>query len=426
VAFERRTCFDARASNRVAYLAQLLIHNRYMPIAPAQRVRALSGEGAFDVLVASRRLEHDGQHVVHLEIGEPGGATPPHVVEAGVRALHDGHTRYVDPAGLPALRDAIATSLAWRGVRESPAEHVVVVPGAKPMIFYALLAVLEPGDEVLVPDPGFPIYESVVRFAGAVPVRYPIAAASGFDVARVAALVTPRTRALVLNLPANPTGVVATPADLTAIAYLALAHDLTVVSDEVYGRIRYDRRADSIAGLPGMLERTIIVDSFSKTYAMTGWRLGFGVVPAGLVERVTKLVVNGTSCTPPFVQLAGLAALTGSQECVTTAVGCYERRRDWLVDALNRLPGVHCSALGGAFYAFPDVRQIEARTGLSTEQLAARLLEVHGVAVLPGTAFGPGGAGHLRLSFATADHDLEVALGRMRECVSDLAPLTAA
>jgi len=392
-----------------------------MPIAPAKRVRALSGEAAFDVLVASRRLEHDGQHVVHVEIGEPDRVTPPHVVEAGVRALHDGHTRYVDPAGLPALREAIATSLAWRGVRGSAAENVVVVPGAKPMIFYALLAVLEPGDEVLVPDPGFPIYASVVRFAGAVPVSYPV-----LDVARLSALITPRTRALVVNLPANPTGVVAAPDALSAIATLAQRHDLIVISDEVYGRIRYDGRADSIAALPGMLERTVIVDSFSKTYSMTGWRLGFGVLPAALVERVTKLVVNGTSCTPPFVQLAGLAALTGSQDCVTAAVARYERRRDWLVHALNGLPGVHCSPPGGAFYAFPDVRQLQERAGLSTEQLAARLLAVHGVAVLPGTAFGPGGVGHLRLSFATADDDLEVALGRIRECVSDLAPLTAA
>ena len=385
-----------------------------MPVAPAKRVTALSGEGAFEVLVAARRLEDAGRHVVHLEIGEPDGATPPHVVEAGVRALHDGHTRYVDPAGLPALRDAIAASLAWRGVRGVAAEDVVVVPGAKPMVFYALLAVLEPGDEVLVPDPGFPIYPSVVRFAGAVPVSY-------LDVASLAALITPRTRALVVNLPANPNGVVAPPDALSAIATLAQRHDLIVVSDEVYGRIRYDRPADSIAALPGMLERTVIVDSFSKTYSMTGWRLGFGVVPAALVERVTTLVVNGTSCTPPFVQLAGLAALTGPQDCVTAAVERFERRRDWLVDGLNGLPGVRCRAPGGAFYAFPDVRKIEQRAGLSTEQLAARLLDLHGVAVLPGTAFGAGGAGHLRLSFATSAADLDLALERMRECVSDLA-----
>ena len=387
-----------------------------MPTIPATRVATLSGEGAFDVMVAASRLQDAGHHVIHLEVGEPGGTTPRHVVEAGVRALQDGHTRYVDPAGMPALRDAIATSLAWRGVRGTAAENVVVVPGAKPMIFYALLAVLEPGEEVLVPDPGFPIYPSVVRFAGAVPVSY-----RGLDVTRLATLITPRTRVLVVNLPENPTGVVATSDDLTAIAELALAHDLTVVSDEVYGRIRYDGGANSIAALPGMLERTVIVDSFSKTYSMTGWRLGFGVMPAALVERVTKLVVNGTTCTPPFVQLAGLAALTGSQDCVAAAVACYERRRDWLVDALNGLPGVHCGRPGGAFYAFPDVRKIEDRTGLSTEQLAARLLETHGVAVLPGSAFGPGGAGHLRLSFATADDDLQVALGRIRECVSDLA-----
>ena len=391
-----------------------------MPVVPASRLIALSGEGAFEVLVAARRLEDAGRHVVHLEIGEPDGATPPHVVEAGVRALHDGHTRYVNPAGLPALRDAIAASLAWRGVRAS-AENVVVVPGAKPMVFYALLAVLEAGDEVLVPDPGFPIYPSVARFAGAVPVRYPLDAGGGLDAERIASLIGPRTRALVVNLPGNPTGGVATTDALHALAELALRHDLVVISDEVYGRIRYDRSADSVAALPGMLERTIIVDSFSKSYAMTGWRLGFGVLPAALVERVTTLVVNGTSCTPPFVQIAGLAALTGPQDTVTTAVARLERRRDWLVDGLNGLPGVRCPRPDGAFYAFPDVRQVEERAGLSTRQLAARLLEAYGVAVLPGTDFGPGGAGHLRLSFAVSPANLDLALERMRECVSDLA-----
>jgi len=392
-----------------------------MPVAPAKRVTALSGEGAFEVFVAARRLEDAGRHVVHLEIGEPDGATPPHVVEAGVRALHDGHTRYVNPAGLPALRDAIAASLPWRGVRGASAENVVVVPGAKPMVFYALLAVLDAGDEALVPDPGFPIYPSVVRFAGAVPVRYPLDATGAVDVARLAALIGPRTRALVVNLPGNPTGGVATPDALRAIAELALRHDLTVISDEVYGRIRYDRAADTIAALPGMLERTVIVDSFSKSYAMTGWRLGFGVLPTPLVERVTTLVVNGTSCTPPFVQLAGLAALTGPQDAVTATVAQLERRRDWLVDGLNGLPGIRCTRPDGAFYAFPDVRQIEERAGLSTEQLAARLLEAYGVAVLPGTGFGPGGAGHLRLSFAVSPANLDLALERLRECVSDLA-----
>jgi aspartate/methionine/tyrosine aminotransferase len=391
-----------------------------MPVAPAKRVTTLSGEGAFDVLVAARRLEAAGRRVVHLEIGEPDGTTPPHVVEAAVRALHDGHTRYVDPAGLPALREAIAAGLAGRGIRAT-ADNVVVVPGAKPMVFYALLALVEPGDEVLVPDPGFPIYPSVVRFAGGAPVRYPLDAAGRVDVGGLAALIGPRTRALVVNLPGNPTGGVATPDALSAIADLALRHDLAVVSDEVYGRIRYDGHVDSIAGLPGMLERTVVVDSFSKTYAMTGWRLGYGVLPAALVERVAMLVVNGTSCTPPFVQIAGLAALTGPQDAVIAAVARLERRRDWLVDGLNGLPGVRCARPDGAFYAFPDVRKVEERAGLSTEQLAARLLEVHGVAVLPGTGFGPGGAGHLRLSFAVPPADLDLALERMRECVSDLA-----
>jgi len=392
-----------------------------MPVVPASRLNALSGEGAFEVLVAARRLEAAGRQVIHLQIGEPDGATPPHVVEAAVRALHDGQTRYVNPAGLPALRDAIAASLAWRGVRGPGAEHIVVVPGAKPMVFYALLAVLEAGDEVLVPDPGFPIYPSVVRFAGAVPVRYPLDDLGGLDAERLAPLIGPRTRALVVNLPGNPTGGVATTHALHAIAELALRHDLVVISDEVYGRIRYDGRSDSIAALPGLLERTIIVDSFSKAYNMTGWRLGFGVLPATLVERVTTLVVNGTSCTPPFVQLAGLAALTGPQDAVTATVARLERRRDWLVDGLNGLPGIRCPRPVGAFYAYPDVRQVEERAGLSTRELAARLLEEYGVAVLPGTDFGPGGAGHLRLSFAVPPAELDLALERIRECVSDLA-----
>ena len=392
-----------------------------MPVVPASRVNALSGEGAFEVFVAARRLEAAGRHVVHLEIGEPDGATAPHVVEAAVRALHDGQTRYVNPAGLPALRDAIAASLAWRGVHGAAAENIVVVPGAKPMVFYALLAVVEAGDEVLVPDPGFPIYPSVVRFAGGAPVRYALDARGGVDPERLAALIGPRTRVLVVNLPGNPTGGVATADALQAIADLALRHDLIVISDEVYGRIRYDGREDSLAALPGMLERTVIVDSFSKTYVMTGWRLGFGVLPAALVERVTTLVVNGTSCTPPFVQLAGVAALTGPQDAVTGAVARFERRRDWLVDGLNGLPGIRCARPDGAFYAFPDVRQLEERSGLSTRELAARLLDDYGVAVLPGTDFGPGGAGHLRLSCAVSPADLDLALDRIRECVSDLA-----
>ncbi|HXO85996.1 MAG TPA: aminotransferase class I/II-fold pyridoxal phosphate-dependent enzyme, partial [Gemmatimonadales bacterium] len=230
-----------------------------------------------------------------------------------------------------------------------------------------------------------------------------------------------RTRAIVLNLPGNPTGGIATKDVLQRVAELAQRHDLVVISDEVYGRIRYDGPADSIAALPGLLERTIIVDSFSKSYNMTGWRLGFGVVPAPLVERVATLVVNGTSCTPPFVQLAGLAALTGPQDAVTAAVARLERRRDWLVDGLNGLPGIRCARPDGAFYAFADVRQIEERAGLSTEQLAALLLETHGVALLPGTGFGPGGAGHLRLSFAVPPANLDLALERLRDCVSDLA-----
>ncbi len=371
--------------------------------------------------MAARKLEDAGRHVVHLEIGEPDGATQPHVVEAAVRALHDGHTRYVNPAGLPALRDAIAASLAWRGIRGAAADNVVITPGAKPMVFYAFHAVLEPGDEVLVPDPGFPTYPSVVRFAGAVPVRYSLDALGRLDAEQIASLIGPRTRAIVLNLPGNPTGGIATADTLQRVAELALRHNLVVISDEVYARICFDGRVDSIAALPGMLERTIVVDSFSKTYSMTGWRLGFGVLPAPLVERVTTLVLNGTSCTPPFVQLAGLAALTGPQDAVTATVARLEGRRDRLVDGLNGLPGIRCARPDGTFFAFPDVRQVEEEAGLSTQQLATLLLETHGVAVLPGTGFGPAGAGHLRLSFAVQPADLDLALERIRECVSELA-----
>src|SRR5919108_3491132 len=255
-----------------------------MSVVPANRLNVLSGEGAFEVLRAARQLEAAGRQIAHLEIGEPDWATPPHVVEAAIRALRAGHTRYVNTAGLPELRAAIAASLTERGVHGAAADNVIVVPGAKPAIFYGLLAVLEPGDEVLVPDPGFPIYPSVVRFAGALPVGYPLDASGDVDVERLATLIGARTRALVVNVPGNPTGGIASPNALQALAELALRHDLAVISDEVYGRIRYDGRADSIAALPGLLERTILIDSFSKTYAMTGWRLGFAVLPAALVE----------------------------------------------------------------------------------------------------------------------------------------------
>jgi aspartate aminotransferase len=392
----------------------------------AARLDTLGTEQAYVVLAAARRLEAQGHKVVHLEIGEPDMPTPPHVVEAGVRALQEGRTRYALAAGVPELRDAIATSLAARGVRVT-AENVVVTPGAKPMLFCSALALVAPGDEVLCPDPGFPIYESVVRFAGGRPVYYPLDETRDFapDVEAIAGRITPRTRTLILNLPHNPTGGVATTRDLAALAELAQRHDLWVISDEVYGQVRYDGRRDSIAALPGMAERTVIVDGFSKSYSMTGWRLGYGVMPASLVEPMTTLVINNVSCTATFVQYAGIAALTGPQDPVTQMVAGLVAKRDLLVRGLNGIEGISCASPAGAFYCFPDIGGVLERTGLTCESFAERLLAEQYTAVLAGTAFGPGGEGHLRLCYATERADLERALGAIGRFVRKLAPVPA-
>jgi aspartate/methionine/tyrosine aminotransferase len=392
----------------------------------ATRLDGLGTEQAYVVLGAAKRLEAAGHSVVHLEIGEPDMPTPPHVVEAGVRALRDGLTRYALAAGVPELRDAIARSLAMRGVRGT-ADNVVVTPGAKPMLFCASLALIEPGDEVLCPDPGFPIYESVVRFAGGRPVYYPLDEARHFapHLDGLAERITPRTRALILNLPHNPTGGVAGSRDLETLAELAIRHDLWVIADEVYGRIRYDGQCDSIAALPGMAERTVIVDGFSKAYSMTGWRLGYGVMPAWLTEPMTRLVINNVSCTATFVQYAGLAALTGPQDAVTSMVAGLKSKRDVLVRGLNAIDGITCASPAGAFYCFPDIGGVLERTGLTCESFAERLLAEQHAAVLAGTAFGPGGVGHLRLCYATAPAELERALAAIRRFVGALTPVPA-
>lgn len=392
----------------------------------AARLDTLGTEQAYVVLAAAKRLEARGHHVVHLEIGEPDMPTPPHVVEAGVRALKSGLTRYALAAGVPELREAIAQSLAARGVRAG-AENVIVTPGAKPMLFCAALALIGPGDEVLCPDPGFPIYDSVVRFAGGQPAYYPLDETRAFapHVEALAGKITPRTRALILNLPHNPTGGVATPQDLAALAELAQRHDLWVISDEVYGRVRYDGRCDSIAALPGMAARTVIVDGFSKTYSMTGWRLGYGVMPASLAEPMTTLVINNVSCTATFVQYAGLAALTGPQDAVTAMVAGLAAKRDLLARGLNAIEGISCATPAGAFYCFPDVSGVLERTGLTCESFAERLLAEQHTAVLAGTAFGAAGVGHLRLCYATERAELERALAAIRTFVGTLTPAAA-
>ena len=397
---------------------------RHHPAAAA-RLATISGEGALTVLSRSAVLEAQGRNIAQLAIGEPQFAVAPHIVQAAVEALGQGDARYGPPAGLPALRAAIAATLGSRQV-DAAAEDVIVTPGAKPMLLYAFLATVDPGAEVLIPDPGFPIYPSLARFTGGVPVGYALDPAHGFtpDIDDIAARITARTRVLVLNAPHNPTGGSIDSAALERLAELVLRHDLIVISDEIYGRVVYDGDATpSIAALPGLRDRTIIVDGFSKTYAMTGWRLGFGLVPHWLVDRLTTLVVNGHTCTPPFIQRAGIAALTGPQDQVHAMVAELRRRRDQVVAALRAIPGVRCASPAGAFYAFPDVSDVLAATGLTAPQLAERLLEEHGVALLPGNGFGPAGASNFRISFAGTATAVRDGLDRL---ATGIAAITSA
>ena len=389
-----------------------------------ERVRALGTETAFAVAAAARRVAQTGRDVVLLHIGEPGIPTPPHIVEAGIRALRQGITGYVAPVGIPELRGAIADDVRARGV-PCTAENVVVTSGAKPLMLYTLLALTDAGDEALVPDPGFPIYESVARLGGALPVPYRVRpGANGLEASELAAKIGPRTRLLVLNAPHNPTGSLIAPNELDAIADLVLAHDLVVLSDEVYGRLLFSGRHESIATRPGLAERTVLVDSFSKTYAMTGWRLGYAVMPAPLVEHVGTLIINNTSCAPPFVQHAGIAALTGSQQCVDDLVARLRGTRDALVRGLAGIDGIDIAEPVAAFYAYPDVSELLERSGLTVEEAADALLVRHGVAALAGTGFGPGGDRHLRLSYATAPDRIDTAVARLRDWAADLSSLS--
>jgi aspartate/methionine/tyrosine aminotransferase len=373
---------------------------------PASRLLELGTESALDVFVRARALEATGRRVLHLEVGEPDFPTPEHIVEAGIRALRDGHTRYGAPAGLPALRDAIADHLAERGVR-AEASQILVTPGAKPIVFYGILATVSPGDEVLIPDPGFPIYASMVRFCGGVPVSVPADLERGraLDLAALERALSPRTRLVIFNAPSNPTGMLVPPADLQRLAAICEQRDLWVMADEIYGRITYGEAPRSIAALPGMGARTIIIDGFSKSFAMTGWRLGWGCFPTSLIQHAIRLMINSNTCTASFVQHAGVAALRGPREPVQAMVAEFRRRRDVLVPRLQRIPGVRCSTPAGAFYAFPDVRGLP----IPSQKLADRLLEEEGVAVLDGGGFGKNGAGHLRFSFAAAIDVIEEA-----------------
>jgi aspartate/methionine/tyrosine aminotransferase len=380
----------------------------------AGRMSRLGTESAFDVLVRARALEAQGRDVVHLEIGEPDFDTPAHVVEAGIRALRDGETHYTPAAGIPALREAIAATVGeTRGISVG-ADQVVVTPGGKPIMFYTILALAGPGDEVIYPDPGFPIYGSVVNFAGATPKPLPLREERGFrfDIDELRGLVSERTKLVIVNSPGNPTGGVLGDEELSELARLAEQHGFYIMSDEIYREITYvDQPVASITGYPGMPERTIILDGFSKTYAMTGWRLGYGVMPVQLAAAVTRLAINCNSCVPAFTQLAGVAALTGPQEPVREMVREFRRRRDAIVAGLNEIADVRCLTPEGAFYVFPNVSAYG-------EGVADYLLQEAGVALLDGAGFGAQGRGYMRISYANSLENIEKALERIADALA--------
>jgi len=384
------------------------------PVKLAERIGRLGAESAFDVLVKARGLEALGRSIVHLEIGEPDFPTPPHIVEAAKRALDEGWTHYGPTQGLPELREAIASYISrTRGILVGP-QQVAVVPGGKPIIFFPLIALVEPGDEVIYPNPGFPIYESMIRFLGAKPVAMPLVESRGFsiDLDLLYDRLTDRTKLVILNAPQNPTGGVIPREDLRAISEMLANRDVMVLSDEIYSRIHYgDEPPVSITAFPSMLEKTIILDGFSKTYAMTGWRIGYGVMPEWLVTAVNKLMVNSNSCTASFTQRAGIAALTGPQDAVTAMVTEFKRRRDAFCAGLNQIPGFRCALPGGAFYAFPNV----TATGMSSRRLSDLLLEEAGVSCLNGGDFGEYGEGHIRFSYANSYANLMEAVERIRK-----------
>jgi aspartate/methionine/tyrosine aminotransferase len=380
----------------------------------AERMGRIGTETAFEAAARARALEGTGRSVIHLEIGEPDFDTPPNIREAAKLAIDRGATHY----GIPELRSAIAAdATARKGFAVTP-DRVVVVPGGKPVMFFAILALVGEGDEVIYPDPGFPIYESMAQFVGGRAVPCPIRQENGFrlDPDELASLVTPRTKLVILNSPANPTGGVSTREDLERIAAVARDHDLTVLADEIYGRILYEGEHVSIASLPGMVDRTIVLDGFSKTYAMTGWRLGYAIVPEPLVTPLGRLIVNSVSCTNAATQWAGVEALTGPQDAVDAMVAEFRVRRDLIVDGLDAIPGVTCLRPAGAFYVFPDI----SATGLTGAELADRLLNEGGVSALAGTAFGHVGRSHLRFSYATSRQNIAEAIRRTRAVIEPL------
>jgi aspartate/methionine/tyrosine aminotransferase len=385
----------------------------------ASRMQTIGTEGAFAVSARARALEAEGRPMIHLQIGEPDFDTPAHVRDAAKRALDDGATHYAPFPGIPELRKAIAEDVTRRKGFPADPSQVFVTVGGKGVMLYAILGLVDPGDEVIVPDPGYPIYESLTRFVGATAVPIPIRMENEFrlDVEELARLITPRTRLLIINSPANPTGGVLTRADLERIAELAAEHDLWVMADEIYGRILYDGAEHiSFASLPGMADRTIVLDGFSKTFAMTGWRLGYAVVPESLKEVYGELVINTISCAPTFAQVGAVQALVGPQDDVDAMVVEFKARRDLVVEGLKEINGIKCATPLGAFYAFPDI----SGTGLTGAEFAERLLTEADVCVLAGTAFGGVGSEHIRISYANSRENLTEALNRISRFVAGL------
>lgn len=384
----------------------------------ATRMSRLGTETAFEVLAKAKALEAQGREIIHLEIGEPDFDTPTNIIDAAVKALQSGHTHYTPANGIPPLRQAIAEEVSnTRDISIHP-DQVIVVPGGKPIMFFVLLALCEDGDEVIYPNPGFPIYESMINFVGATPVPIPLLMEKefSFDLDDFRRLVTDRTRLIILNSPANPTGGVLSRDDLAQVAEIALARHIPVLADEIYSHILYDEEFASIATIPGMQDLTIILDGYSKTYAMTGWRMGYGVMPIELAQQITKLMVNSNSCTAAFTQIAGIEALKGPQAASVEMVNAFRQRRDLIVAGLNEIPGFRCLLPKGAFYVFPNIEG----TGKTSPELADYLLQDAGVALLSGTCFGAYGEGFLRLSYANSEANIAKALERIKDAIARL------
>jgi aspartate aminotransferase len=383
----------------------------------AERMSRLGTEGAFEVLAKARRLEADGKNIVHLEIGEPDFATPDNIIEAGISAMQNGYTHYTPASGIMDARKAVADFVTRMLSTEVDPTEVVLVPGSKNVLLFTLLACIEPGDEVILPDPAYPAYASQVSFIGAVPRLVRLREESGFrmDLEELASLVTPKTKMLIINTPQNPTGGVLTEEDVRFVCELVQEHDLLLVSDEIYSQLVYGFHHVSPLSQPDMRERTVLMDGLSKSYAMTGWRLGYAVAPRALAVKLDQLMINSSSCAAGFTQMAAIEALSApeSAHAVNRMVKVFERRRDLVVDSLNAIPGMRCTRPQGAFYAFPNIQG----TGYDERELADRLLTEAGVAVLPGTAFGEAGKGFIRLAYTQSEAELERGLQRIREFI---------